>query len=106
MFCRLVRVFVYISSDQRRFALALVQPFHASTMANRSNHDSPLGLCRIHEKPRRQSFVIPARSIIRGCIIVEDTRYSKEYTVADTLDEDMFLRLMPLFPNREMEIVR
>ncbi|KAI0684537.1 hypothetical protein BC835DRAFT_1292984 [Cytidiella melzeri] len=101
MFCRLVRIFVY-STGEQKFALALIQPM--ATVARRA--DAALALCRLREKPRRESMVVPARSIIRGAVIVPDRQHDGEYTLMDGLDTDHFLRMMSLFQNRDMEIVQ
>ncbi|KAI0686368.1 hypothetical protein BC835DRAFT_1288244, partial [Cytidiella melzeri] len=101
-FARLVRLFVYFS-EGNRYALALVHPFTADRAAR--DGDAELGLCRIRVQPRRSSMIIPVRSIIRGVLVVADNENDEEYTIMDTLDQDIFLRLMPLFPNRDMEII-
>ncbi|KAI0686901.1 hypothetical protein BC835DRAFT_1420079 [Cytidiella melzeri] len=85
-----------------KFALALVQPM-ISTIVRRG--DAELGLCRLWEKSRRDSMVVPVRSIIRGAVLVPDCEHNGEYTLMDCLDTNQFLRSMPLFPNRDMEMV-
>ncbi|KAI0091116.1 hypothetical protein BDY19DRAFT_991694 [Irpex rosettiformis] len=99
--CKLVRVFAH-QVNSKYYGLALVQPLNA-TVTHRAE-DTELALCRVREKDRRQSVIIPIRSIIRGAVIVEDKRHRGEYTVVDTLDEDMYLRLMGIFPERSMEM--
>ncbi|KAI0087282.1 hypothetical protein BDY19DRAFT_893062 [Irpex rosettiformis] len=99
--CKLVRIFAY-QVNNKHYGLALVQPLNAGI--TRRAEDAELGLCRVREKDRRQSVIIPVRSIIRGTVIVEDKRHKGEYTVMDSLDEDMYLRLMPLFLDRVMEM--
>ena len=37
--------------------------------------------------------MIEVGCIVRGAVLVEDTKYSGDYFVIDTLDEDMFLRV-------------
>ncbi|KAI0684472.1 hypothetical protein BC835DRAFT_1293143 [Cytidiella melzeri] len=101
MYCRLVRILVYFTGEQK-FALALVQPM-ISTIVQRG--DAELGLCRLWEKSRQDSMVVPARSIIRGAVLVPDCEHNGEYTLIDCLDTDQFLRSMPLFPNRDMEML-
>lgn len=100
IFCRLVRIFTYTAPEETRmYALALVQPLNAS--GGTRPGDSELGLCRIRAKPRSQTRVLPARAIIRGALVIEDPTHRDEFTVVDTIDTDMFLRCMPLFPNRD-----
>ena len=80
--------------------LSLVQPLDAPS-SGRSG-DNELGLCRVREKGRAQTRVLPARSIIRGALVVQDPAHLTEYTVVDTVDTDMFLRCMALFPHRDI----
>lgn len=101
IFCRLVRVFTYTpGEDDQAYALALVQPLSAPTGNRPGDHE--LGLCRVREKNRDQSRVLPARAIIRGALVIEDPTHAGEYTVVDAVDNDMFLRCMALFPNRDI----
>ncbi|KAI0691226.1 hypothetical protein BC835DRAFT_1417253 [Cytidiella melzeri] len=92
---------VYFTGEQK-FALALVQPM-ISTIVQRG--DAELGLCRLWEKSRQDLMVVPARSIIRGAVLVPDCKHNGEYTLMDCLDTNQFLRSMPLFPNQDMEMV-
>lgn len=47
-------------------------------------------------------MIVSARSLIRGAVVTKDgTR--DEYTVMDTVDSDMYVRLMKMFPARNME---
>lgn len=102
IFCRLVRMFVYtVSDEQEPYAFALVHPLNAPTGPRLG--DFEVGLCRVREKSRVQSRVIPARSIVRGALVVRDPKHTGEYTVVDALDNDMFLRCIGLFPNRDIE---
>ena len=99
-FCRLVRVFTYAYAAQT-YALALVQPYTTFIQSSQSV-DRKLGLCRIHEKPRHESQIIPMRSIIRGALCIQDNEKEGDFLVLDTIDEDMFLRLVEIFPDRDM----
>jgi hypothetical protein len=40
--------------------------------------------------------VIPLDSIVRGAVLVKDTKYDGDYFLIDTLDEDMYLRVRKL----------
>lgn len=103
--CKLVRAFTYtVTEEQQSYALLLVQPLDAPIVNPRPG-DFEIGLCRLRERSRTQSRVIPARSVIRAALIVEDPMHAGEYTVVDTIDTDMFLRCMDLFPDRDIEQV-
>lgn len=96
--------------DDIKYPLALVKPLDAATGAEHLV-ERDLGLCRLRERTGRtrgyeKFIVIPARSIIRGALVIEDTEQSGEYLAMDTLDCDMFLRLIDLFPNRNMAAQR
>lgn len=96
-----MRFFVYWF-EGKKYALALVHPYDGPV--NPRPEDPDLGFCRIRPQPRDKSMVVSARSVIRGAVVVKDgTR--EEFKVMDNVDTDMFLRLMPLFPNRNMEIL-
>ena len=98
--CQLVKVFTY-ETGARKYGLALVQPFDIPTEPR--PEDRELGICRAIIRSRKRSVVIPIRLLIRGAVVIQDTRYAGEYMTPDTLDGDMFLRFMPLFPDRNME---
>ncbi|KAI0087064.1 hypothetical protein BDY19DRAFT_995481 [Irpex rosettiformis] len=100
--CRLIRAFTY-EVDGRKYGLALVQPFDEQVQLRAE--DRELGICRVRARKRRDSVVVPIRAIIRGAVTVEDRSTNfDEYMVVDSLDEDMFLRLMPLFPERDTDM--
>ncbi|KAI0092164.1 hypothetical protein BDY19DRAFT_928654 [Irpex rosettiformis] len=99
--CKLIRFFVYWLGDTK-YPLALVQPMTEPVEAR--PWDLELGLCRIRERPRNRSMIVPLRSLIRGVVVVPDDERRGQYTVMDMTDNDVFLRLMPLFPNRDMEM--
>jgi hypothetical protein len=99
IFCKLVRVFMY-SSHGETLALALVRPMSAPCTVRRG--DRELGLCRVRAKPSHDSLVIPVQSFVRGALLAADNTHPGEFTVVDTIDTDMFLRLIPLFPCRDM----
>ena len=100
--CQLIRVFA-CEIEGRKYGLGLVQPFDRPTPPRAE--DRELGLCRIGLRDRKRSVVIPIRAIIRGTVVANDARYEGEYTTPDTIDGDMYLRLMSLFPDRDMEMV-
>ena len=99
IFCRLIRLFVY-HSQYEKHALALVQPLDAPCTLRPG--DRKLGLCKVREKPRCDSIVIPAHSIVWGSLLAKDHTNAGKFLVVDTLDTDMFLHLIELFPDRDM----
>lgn len=99
--CKLVRVFIYRFNDQE-YGLALVQPMNAQVELKPG--DKTIGLCRVREVDRADSVIIPVLSIIRGAVLVADRKYEGEYTVMDSVDGDMYFRLMSIFPDRDMEM--
>ena len=56
--------------------------------------DRSLSIRRLHMRPRNQCEVIPLHSIIRGALLVADPKYKDDYFVIDTIDDDMYLRVM------------
>ncbi len=98
-------MFTYTSdTDKRPFAMVLVQPLDAPTESR--SGDWELGICRVREKERFQTRVLPARAVVRGALIVSDPAHPKEYTVVDAVNNDMFLRCMGLFPDRDIVVVK
>lgn len=85
-------------------ALALIQPFDSAVQLTGARRiiDRDLGLCRLKEDPRINSIIVPLRSVIRGALVVRDSSRLHDRLVVDTLDEDMFLRCINLFPDRDM----
>ncbi|KAI0337232.1 hypothetical protein BDW22DRAFT_1340223 [Trametopsis cervina] len=105
MFGKLVYVFE-LTYDGKSYALALVQPFHTLPGPVRPV-DYDLGLCRVRAHSRKDTCVVPVRSIRRGALLISNAdSYEGDHLVVDTLDEDMFLRCMHLFPNRDMVALR
>lgn len=99
--CKLVRFFVYRVND-KKYALALVQPMDEPVSPRQGDYD--LGLCRVRPRSRDQSMVVSARALLRGAVVTKD-RTRDEYTVMDTVDSDMYVRLMKMFPDRSMEFI-
>lgn len=99
--CKLVRAFIY-QANGRDYWLALVHPMNAQV--EHQPGDKTIGLCRVREVERADCVIIPIRSIIRGAVLVADRKRKGEYTVMDTVDGDMYFRLMSLFPDRDMEM--
>jgi hypothetical protein len=99
IFCKLVQVFMYFSHG-KTLALALVRLMSALCTVRR--RDWELGLCRVHAKPSHDSLVILVQSFVQGALLAADNTHLREFTVVDTIDTDMFLRLIPLFPCCDM----
>ena len=105
IFCQLVFTFIFKFKGVS-IALALVQPLNAPLQLNATMRqiDRDLGLCRVRERSRKESLVIPLRSIVRGALVVNDSSRSGERLVIDALDGDMILRCAEIFPNRLMAV--
>jgi hypothetical protein len=77
------------------YPLALVQMLERGNRgAEIKRIDKSLSIHRWHLQPRSQCQVIPLDNIIRGALLVADTEYKDDYFVVDTLDGDMYLRMM------------
>jgi len=91
-FAQLALVFV-CRVNGHDYHLALVQPLDKVSRPLTRNVDKNLSIYRWHIRPRSRCVVIPLNSIVRGAVLVADTRYAGDYFVIDTLDADVFLRL-------------
>ena len=91
-FARLVYLFV-CRVDGCDYRLALVQPLEKKPRQNAKDLDKDLSIHRWHIRDRNRCEVIPLDCIVRGAVLLEDTRYAGDYFVINTLDEDMFLRV-------------
>ena len=60
--------------------------------------DRSLSIYRWHMRPRSQCEVIPLHNITRGALLVSDPKYKGDYFVIDTVDDDMYLRVMDMLP--------
>lgn len=103
IYCELIFTFTY-EFGGATCALALVHPFDLSPQLSLAQRriDRELGLCRVKERPRIDSIIVPLRSIKRGALLVSDSSRKHERLVVDTLDGDSFLRCIDLFPDRNM----
>ncbi|KAI0340313.1 hypothetical protein BDW22DRAFT_1334574 [Trametopsis cervina] len=105
VFCELVRVFTYTLNGSV-YALALVHPFRKPVVTPQTKKvDRHLGICRLRKLERKKSLIVPVRSIIRGCVIAEDSWHKDDFTVVDALDSDLYIRLHSIFPDRDTERV-
>jgi len=94
-FAQLVFVFV-CRVNKRDHRLALVQPLEKKSRVNTKKTDKGLSICRWRIRARDRCEVIPISSIVRGAVLVEDTKFKGDYFVIDTLDEDMFVRVITM----------
>ena len=105
VFCQLIYTFTYTFQGVT-CGLALVQPFDAplSLGHSRQQVDYGLGLCRVKSRSRKDSIVVPIRSLVRGALTIAEhsSLHSNERLVVDALDGDMFLRCIDIFPNRDL----
>ena len=80
------------------YSVALVHKYDQRIPARkRPQKDADLSLLRVRARPRKLADFIFVDSIIRGAILAEDygAEHRDERFVVDTIDTDMFLRLLP-----------
>lgn len=96
MFGQLVRVFTCrVGSND--YLLALVQVLDPGPWDGETRRiDRSLSIHRWHMRNQSQCEVIPLRSVIRGALLVADPKYKGDYFVIDTVDNDMYLRVMAM----------
>ena len=92
VFVRLVLVFM-CRVDEREYYFALVQSLEKKIRQNMRPVDRSLSISRWHIRPRNRCEVIPLDCIVRGAVLVADTKYVGDYFVIDMLDKDMYLRV-------------
>lgn len=92
VFAQLVFVFTCKVSGQN-YRLALVQPLSKPSRATAKEADRVASIHRWHARDRKSCEVIPLDCIVRGALLVKDTKYKGDYFVIDTLDGDMYLRV-------------
>jgi hypothetical protein len=94
VFGRLVLLFT-CRVDSYDYPLALVQMLGPDSRdAETRRIDRSLSIHRWHMRPRNQCEVIPLHNIVRGALLVADPKYKDDYFVIDTVDDDMYLRVM------------
>ncbi|KAJ6451940.1 hypothetical protein C8R45DRAFT_848162 [Mycena sanguinolenta] len=98
IFAQLIYVFE-VSVNGKVYPFALVQPLDSPVGAI-SAKDKALKLFRVRAKPRHASEFIPVRSIIRGAVVVPDSKKSGDFFVMDVQEGDMFLRLRDMYRAR------
>jgi hypothetical protein len=92
-FARLLCMFKFAVGDQTH-ALAYVESYcrPPGTLRRR---DKDLGLYRLRLRAKRYE-IISLESVVRGAVLVKDSKDSEDYFVVDTIDADMFLRMKGL----------
>lgn len=95
VFAQLVMVFV-CCVDGHDYQFALVQRLEKVSQPSESRVDKNLSIHRWHIRDRKSCEVIPVDRIVRGAVLLEDSKFRGDYFVLDTLDEDMFLRVNKL----------
>ncbi|KAF7344565.1 hypothetical protein MSAN_01938500 [Mycena sanguinolenta] len=98
IFVQLIYLFE-VSANGKVYPFALVQPLDAPVGVV-SAKDKDLKLFRVRAKPRQASEFIPVRSIIRGAVVVRDSKRDGDFFVMDVLGHDMFLRLRNMYRER------
>lgn len=58
--------------------------------------DKELSIHRWHMQPRSRCEVIPIKTIVRGALLVADPKYKDDFFVIDTIDNDMYLRVVSM----------
>jgi len=84
-----------VGSDD--YLLALVQMLEPESRDGQTRRiDKSLSIHRWRMRNQSQCEVIPLRSVIRGALLVADSKYKGDYFVIDTVDNDMYLRVMAM----------
>ena len=102
-FAQLVLTFLFEQEGQM-IPIALIQQLDVPT-AHRSKKDCHLGLHRLRERPRSQCDFIYLRSVVRGALITRDQDHDRDWFLVDAVDQDMFLRVKKMWPERRLELV-
>ncbi|KAI9057444.1 hypothetical protein FKP32DRAFT_1615288 [Trametes sanguinea] len=99
-FAQLKLLFVFTWQGVR-YPIAFVEPYEIIA-GRRSEVDRDFGLCRVWSRlnaaGERETAFIPARSIVRGALILADHDIPHDFLVVDMIDTDMFLRLWEYVP--------
>ena len=93
VFARLVFVFTCRVS-RLNYRLALVEVLDKQTRTSTRNVDKKLSIHRWHIRHRKRCEVISLDCIVRGAVLVGDTKHTGDFFVIDALDDDMYLRVM------------
>ena len=92
-FAQLVHLFT-CKVGSIEYSLALIQVLERdSRSAEVKRVDKSVATFQLHMRPRSQCEVIPLHAIIRGTLLVADSKYKGDYFVIDMIDTDMYLRV-------------
>ncbi|KAG1768576.1 hypothetical protein EV702DRAFT_1181923 [Suillus placidus] len=97
IFAQLLMVFTCMVGDVQ-YPIVLTLPYDQPVGA-RPRKDKDFDFWRVKAKPRVSAEFFSVQSIIRGCVLVEDSSRPNEALVVDTLDTDMFLRIKEIRTN-------
>ena len=92
IFAQLAFVFV-CRVNEHDYHLAIIQPLEKVTRPSTKDVDKKLSIYRWKIRARDRCEVIPLDCIVRGAVLVGDTKFRGDYFIIDTLDDDMFLRV-------------
>lgn len=97
IFTQLLMVFTCMVRDVQ-YPIVLTLPYDQPVGA-RPQKDKDFDFWRVKAKPRVSAEFFSVQSIIRGCVLVEDSSRPNEALVVDTLDTDTFLRIKEIRTN-------
>lgn len=100
IFAKLLYVFTCVVDDIV-YPIALTLPMDAKP-GPRTSKDRELQIHRVFARPRQESQFYFLRSVVRGAALVEDSKAYGEYLVWDVIDDDMYLRIKQMFPDRKL----
>jgi len=91
VFARLVFLFTYqVGASVHPLALVQALDHHPRDGLVRAT-DKKLSIYRWNIRARDRCEIIPVGNIVRGAVLISDTKYAGDHFVVDTLDTDMFL---------------
>ncbi|KAG1738055.1 hypothetical protein EDD22DRAFT_982336 [Suillus occidentalis] len=91
IFAKLLLVFTCIVGDVT-YPIALTLPYDQPVGA-RPRKDKDFKFWRVKAKPRASAECFSVQSIIRGCVLAEDSSRANKFLVVDTTDTDIFLQM-------------
>lgn len=95
IFARLILLFTIIISNIS-YPIALIHPYDNALVGAQLHKDRDLGFLRVRSKPRSAAEFVSARSIIRGAPLAPAFDKDNEFLVMDSIDPDLFLRVLDM----------
>ncbi|KAG1748380.1 uncharacterized protein EDB91DRAFT_1235712 [Suillus paluster] len=89
IFTKLLLIFTCTVGDVQ-YPIALTLPYDQPVGA-RPRKDKHFKFWWVKAKPRASAECFSVQSIVRGCVLAEDSTRPNEFLVVDTIDTDMFL---------------